>query len=98
MTKKLGSLIHEKREEKGLSCTQLAERLHVAPSTVHAWESGEDRPSTEHLILLARLLSTSTDYLLDCTPTHSICLENCDPHKQNLVFRTMRYLDGIPKN
>ena len=95
MTKAFGNRIRKRREQMGFSCAQLAARLHISRSTVNSWENGESRPNTEHLILLARLLHTSTDYLLDCEPANSLCLDAYDPLAQDLIFRMLRYFDGI---
>lgn len=52
------------RLEKGMSQQALAELLHVSPKTVSKWETGENRPDIDTVILLARLCNVTTDSLL----------------------------------
>ena len=53
------------RKSAGLSQEQLAERLNVTRQAVSKWETGEGKPDIDNLLLLARLLHTTVDYLLD---------------------------------
>lgn len=50
----------------GLSQKQVAYELGVSTPTVSDWEAGKIYPAAKNLIPLARLLGTSTDYLLGC--------------------------------
>lgn len=92
----LGARITRLREQMGLSQAALAKRMHVSRSTVQAWESGHTRPSTDKLISLAKLLHTSTDYLLDCEDEHTICLDTYNNHEQELILRLLQYFDENP--
>lgn len=57
------------REDKGWKQKDLADRLHIAPSQISRWESGEtSNISSSMLIALAQTLQVSTDYLLCLTP------------------------------
>ena len=53
------------RLAKGISQHGLASALGVSPQTVSKWECGRGVPDIENLCLLARLLGTSVDALLD---------------------------------
>ncbi len=65
--------IKEARIAAGLSQKQVALDLGVSAPTVSDWEAGKISPTTKNLIQLAKLLHTSTDYLLglsdDPSPT-----------------------------
>lgn len=56
--------IKKAREAKGISQKEVSLTLGVSAPTVSEWESGKKFPSTENLVALARLLETTTDYLL----------------------------------
>jgi len=51
----LGRLLAEKRKELKLTQVQLAERCHVEPNTVSAWENGKHAPGELHLERLERV-------------------------------------------
>ena len=52
------------RWERGLSQTQLAQRLHISASAVGMYEQGRRLPSLELVVRLAREFGVTTDYLL----------------------------------
>lgn len=52
------------RKEKGITQEQLAEALDVSRQAVSRWESDAGYPETEKLVLLAKLLDVSLDYLM----------------------------------
>ena len=52
------------RWERGLSQTQLAQRLHISASAVGMYEQGRRTPSLQLLVRLAQELGVTTDYLL----------------------------------
>ena len=58
-------IIKELRQSKGLTQTQLAERLGVKKSIISAYETDSRPPSLDMLIKYAREFRVSTDYLLD---------------------------------
>ena len=60
----LGSNIRRLRTEKGLSVSQLAEKLDVKQQTIYRWESGERVPDIVRFIMLANLFSVETHELL----------------------------------
>ena len=61
----LGEKIREARRKCGLSQEQLAEKMSVSRSAIAKWETDKGLPDVGNLKLLARLLSTSLDRLLD---------------------------------
>jgi transcriptional regulator with XRE-family HTH domain len=48
--------LRELREDQGLSQTDVAQVLGVAPSQVSRWESGVSRPREAHAVALLQLL------------------------------------------
>ena len=53
------------RLKSGLTQAQLAEKLHVSPSTVGMYEQGRREPRKATLQQVCRELNTSGDYILD---------------------------------
>jgi len=53
------------RLEKGLSQTEIAEKLGVNPNNIGRYERGESNPNTKFLKALADCLGVSVDYLYD---------------------------------
>lgn len=56
--------IKEKRKSVGLSQEKLAELMGISFTTIRRWERGESVPDIESLQKLARVLQTTTSYLL----------------------------------
>ena len=57
---------------KGLSQVQLAEILHVAPTTYNNWELGRRDPDHNMTVRIAEALGVSVDELLGVTPKRSV--------------------------
>lgn len=56
--------LKELRDSEGLTQTELAKKLNIAPSTVGMWEKGYRSPDYEMLKRMADYFGVSTDYLL----------------------------------
>lgn len=56
--------LSQRRAELGLSIKQLADRVGIAKSTLHQWESGENLPSAGRLSKLADALEMSYEDFL----------------------------------
>ena len=56
--------LREIRSERGFSRKQLADILQITPRAYQYYEEGKREPDYDKLILLARHLNISTDYLL----------------------------------
>jgi transcriptional regulator with XRE-family HTH domain len=63
--KAIGQIIKSKREEKGLSQDQLAQRLDVTKSTISSYETGQRRPTIDRVKILASVLEVDQSDLLD---------------------------------
>lgn len=61
----LGERIFELRTAHNWTQVQLAQKLNVSKQAVSNWENNNILPSIEMLIKLAKVFSTTTDYLLN---------------------------------
>lgn len=59
-----GKRLKSLREEKELTQKDLADMLGLTPKAISFYELGSREPSSEVLINMARILDTTTDYLL----------------------------------
>ena len=59
-----GQRIAKLRTERGMSQQQLAQMLGVKRSVISYYESGDRLPSFDVLIMLSKVFSVTTDYLL----------------------------------
>lgn len=60
----LSCRISQLRQNYGMNQLQLAENLHLSPSTIGMYEQGRRTPSIDILIQMAKLFNVSLDYLL----------------------------------
>lgn len=89
----IGSRIARLREQAGISQSELARRMNISRAGVQSWECGENYPSTDNLISLAKIFHVSTDYLLDIDATNTLNLDNYSSDEQGIVFRLLQYFD-----
>lgn len=61
----IGLFIKKLRKEKGLTQSELAEKLNISFQAVSKWENGETLPDTAILLDLCNELDTSVDTLLN---------------------------------
>ena len=59
--------LKELREEKHLTQQELADKVGISRVGYGYWEKGKREPNFKKLILLAKYLDVSTDYLLGLT-------------------------------
>lgn len=60
----IGERLAEIRKDHGDTQLALAQKLHIALSTVRSWEQEKSSPSHEMLVAVCRLYGVSSDYLL----------------------------------
>ncbi|NFO58501.1 helix-turn-helix transcriptional regulator [Clostridium botulinum] len=84
----LGNRIKQLREEKEISQKDLANLLHISPSTVGMYEQGRRTPSSEILSIMATHFKVSVDYLLGRN-------DNLMYNQNNLEDLTIKYLIRI---
>ncbi len=63
-TDTIGGRLSRARDAAGLTAAQLARRLGVQSSTIHAWESDRSQPRANRLSMLAGVLNVSLSWLL----------------------------------
>ena len=63
------------RKKRGITQSELANKLGITRAGVNAWEMGLSVPSTQCVVLLAKFFEVSTDYLLDLPTTATISVE-----------------------
>jgi transcriptional regulator with XRE-family HTH domain len=68
--------IKEARERAGISQAQLAESIGVNATTLSGYETGRHDPKSDTLILIAKVCSTTVDYLLGTEPVQSNPTQN----------------------
>lgn len=66
----MGSIIRQKRKALNLTLQQVGDVFGITRSAVASWERGDTRPDQDRLTALARLLKTSTTYLLTGDKQH----------------------------
>ncbi|PJM67680.1 helix-turn-helix domain-containing protein [Achromobacter ruhlandii] len=64
----LGERIRERRTSKRLTLQQVGEAFGINRASVSDWERDKTRPDLDRLVELARLLGTTTDFLLTGRP------------------------------
>jgi len=60
----LGARIKECRSARKLTLQQVGDHFGINRASVSDWERDQTRPDLDRLVSLARLLNTTTDYLL----------------------------------
>ena len=79
------------RLKSGLTQAQLAEKLHVSPSTVGMYEQGRREPRKATLQQVCKELNTSGDYILDLED------EKENPNSMDLTSIVNQFSDFIEK-
>jgi transcriptional regulator with XRE-family HTH domain len=76
VNKLFGQRLKKEREIRGLTQADLAKEVKVSVPTIAEYEAGKKMPRHNKLIILAKTLNVSTDYLLGLTdikePAHMI--------------------------
>ena len=83
--------LKEARQQKGLSQSELADLAHVSRQAYSLYERDLRRPNWETMIVLAKALGVSVDYLLGLSedPFPSVTLDA----REREVIRTYHLLD-----
>lgn len=64
-------------------------------SGVNAWEMGISKPSLENLVILSRILHTTTDYLLGNNNEETIVINDFTPEEKEMVMRMVHYIEEM---
>ena len=81
-----GLRLKELRDAKGLSQTDVAERLEVTRSTISGYECNTITPSAEQLVKLAVLYNTSLDYMMGIENRSALYLDDLTESQQKTVM------------
>lgn len=95
MKKSINERIHDLRERSGLTQSDLAIQLGMTRSGVNAWEMGISKPSLENLVILSRILHTTTDYLLRNNNEETIVINDFTPEEKEMVMRMVHYIEEV---
>lgn len=68
----IGERLAEIRKDHGDTQSALAEKLHIALSTIRSWEQEKSSPSHDMLVSICRLYHVSSDYLLGLSDTDTL--------------------------
>lgn len=71
---------------KNKTLTSLAVELEVSQEAISQYISGKIKPKTSTIIKMAKILNTSTDYLLDLTDNPSVPEFKLNEEEYNLVL------------
>ncbi|MBQ9719417.1 MAG: helix-turn-helix transcriptional regulator [Oscillospiraceae bacterium] len=61
---RMGEILSELREDKGLTQLELSKQLHISNSSISAYETGARMPNPETLKTFAAYYDVTVDYLL----------------------------------
>ncbi len=64
--KELGQRIKQLRKQKGWTQKELANRTNASHAQLNKYESGQNAPPLDRLILLAEVVDTAVDHLIVC--------------------------------
>ncbi|MCL2392482.1 MAG: helix-turn-helix domain-containing protein [Oscillospiraceae bacterium] len=66
---RIGELLTELREKKGLTQLQVSKLTHISNSAISAYETGARYPKLDVLSTLSKVYGVTTDYLLGLSPS-----------------------------
>ena len=95
--KTLNERIKTLRKEKGLTQSQLADKLGVTDKAVSKWEVGEANPDIELLAKLAEIFDVTIDYLLTGKIEEKISIDDMDEEKRALYLIKKDDVKGFQK-
>ena len=78
------------REEQKMTQKQFAERIGVSKNTVYQYENNTKAPKKEKLSVIARVLNTSTDYLLGLENEPTIRLAGLNERQRKAVIELVK--------
>ncbi len=82
---------------KNKSLTSLSVDLEISPEAISQYISGKIKPKADILIKMAKILETSTDYLLDLTDNPNSPNFNLE-EKENALINNFRKLSNTEKS
>ncbi len=93
-SKILGNRIRECRIKSGLSQAELAKEIHIRPSTLCEYESGNIMPSMKVFVdIINKLHCTANDLLLGCTIVDKLTTEDVTEERLNTINKLIDLVD-----
>ena len=68
---KLGEILAELRDDRGLTQRELSKQLHISSSSISAYETGARLPNIDTLVEFSTFYDVTIDYLVGLT-THPV--------------------------
>ncbi|MCL2217197.1 MAG: helix-turn-helix domain-containing protein [Defluviitaleaceae bacterium] len=88
----IGKRIKELRSAKGVTQTELAQRIGMTASAISSYEIGERQPSYDVLIKVAKQFNVTTDYLLGHTNKDMMDVSGlCRSQRENIQKMVATY-------
>lgn len=69
---KFGEFLYQLRKEKGMTQSELADKLNITNKAVSKWETGESYPETAQLLPLSKVFNITIDELLNGEKNNNI--------------------------
>lgn len=86
-TKKMGSFLKRLRKERGLTQEEFAEVMNVSNRTISRWETGNNSPDLDVLLLIAEYYNVDLKEILDGERKE----ENMDKELEKTVIKVADY-------
>lgn len=97
MKETIGMRIQRARKEKGLTQSELAEKLFVSAQAVSKWENDQAYPDITVLDSLSEILGTEIDYLIKGKKESETVLKVSDKKNiEDIIFK-VKIIDGETK-
>lgn len=90
----IGKFISTCRKEKGLTQTQLAEKLNITNRAVSKWETGKSVPDAAIMLDLCEILDVSVNELLS---GERIAMENYQKKRKKILWNCSEKQTEPPK-
>ena len=91
---KIGKFIEEKRKERNMTQTQLAEQLGITDRAVSKWERGKSLPDASIMLRLCELLGITAGDLLR---GEVVSMESYDKNTEELLLEMVRQKEAADK-
>ena len=80
-----GSRVKKLRKEHHWTQKQLGKMMGLNDTTVSNWENGNTTPTIDELVILVRLLSVSSDYILGIEDRQHIVIEGLSDNQISAI-------------
>lgn len=88
-----GEKIRALRLEKGLTQTQLADKIGLVKGSISAYEQGKKYPSVEVLIKLCTVFDVSSDYLIGLSDDMHLMKSELTDEQMTMIRNLIRELE-----